>query len=151
TYLFSDTVRENIRSGNLSAGRDQIVAAAIRADADGLIAQLPQGYDTKVGAGGVPLSGGQMQRIALARALPRSPALRILDAGTSAPASLSEDFIQRYLMEKAGRQTVIVISHRLSTVRYADQVIVLQNGCVADQGSPRELFARQGFLSRLRE
>jgi len=151
TYLFSDTVRENIRYGNLSAGRDEIVAAAIRADADGFIAQLPQGYDTKVGAGGVPLSGGQMQRIALARALLRDPAILILDEATSALDSLSEDFIQQYLMENAGRQTVIVISHRLSTVRYADQVIVLQNGCVADQGSPRELFARQGFLSRLRE
>ena len=92
-----------------------------------------------------------MQRIALARALLRDPAILILDEATSALDSLSEEFIQQYLMEKAGRQTVVVISHRLSTVRYADQVIVLQNGCVADQGSPRELFARQGFLSRLRE
>jgi len=92
-----------------------------------------------------------MQRIALARALLRDPAILILDEATSALDSLSEEFIQQYLMEKAGQQTVVVISHRLSTVRYADQVIVLQNGCVADQGSPRELFARQGFLSRLRE
>jgi len=142
TYLFSDTVGENIRYGNLSASRDEIVAAAIRADADGFITQLPQGYDTKIGASGVPLSGGQMQRIALARALLRDPAILILDEATSALDSLSEDFIQQYLREKAGRQTVIVISHRLSTVRYADQVVVLQNGCVSDQGSPRELFLR---------
>jgi ABC-type multidrug transport system fused ATPase/permease subunit len=151
TYLFSDTVRENIRYGNLSSGSEEIIAAAVRADADGFIAQLPQGYDTKVGAGGVPLSGGQMQRIALARALLRDPAILILDEATSALDSLSEDFIQQYLREKAGRQTVIVISHRLSTVRYADRVVVLQSGRVADQGSPRELFARRGFLSRLRE
>ena len=151
TYLFNDTVGENIRYGNLSAGREEIVAAAIRADADGFIMLLPQGYDTKIGASGVPLSGGQMQRIALARALLRDPAILILDEATSALDSLSEDFIQQYLREKAGRQTVIVISHRLSTVRYADRVVVLQNGCVSDQGSPRELFARRGFLSRLRE
>jgi len=92
-----------------------------------------------------------MQRIALARAFLRDPAILILDEATSAVDSLSEDFIQQYLREKAGRQTVIVVSHRLSTVRYADQVIVLQNGRVADQGAPQELLSRRGFLSRLRE
>jgi subfamily B ATP-binding cassette protein MsbA len=151
TYLFSDSVRVNIHCGDLSAGWEEILAAAVRADAHNFIVQLPQGYETKIGAGGVALSGGQMQRIALARAFLRDPDILILDEATSALDSLSEEFIQEYLREKAGRQTVIVISHRLSTVRYADQVIVLQDGRVADQGPPKELFARRGFLSRLRE
>ena len=150
-YLFHTTVRENIRYGNLEASGDQIRAAALEADADAFISQLPQGYDTIIGDGGVTLSGGQIQRISLARALLRNPVLLILDEATSALDSISEDAIQEFLRKRAGRQTIVVISHRLSTVRYADQVIVLSNGCVSEQGSPKELLAQRGFVCRLRE
>jgi subfamily B ATP-binding cassette protein MsbA len=151
THLFSTTVRENIRYGRLDAGDDEINEAAIHADADAFIRNLPFGYETKIGNGGVPLSGGQTQRIALARAFLRKPDILILDEATSALDSVSEDSIQRALPCRIGRQTMIVISHRLSTVRYADHVIVLKNGRVTEQGSPRDLFRTRGFLSQLRE
>jgi subfamily B ATP-binding cassette protein MsbA len=151
THLFSTTVRENIRYGRLDAGDAEITEAAIRADADGFIRSLPGGYQTKIGNGGVPLSGGQAQRISLARAFLRNPDILILDEATSALDSVSEDSIQRALPRRSGRQTMIVISHRLSTVRHADHVIVLENGCVTGQGSSRELVRTRGFLSQLRE
>jgi ABC-type multidrug transport system fused ATPase/permease subunit len=151
TYLFSESVRENIRYGKLGASDEEIVAAAIEADADRFIRELPDAYETKVGNGGITLSGGQMQRIALARALLRDPAILILDEATSALDSISEDCIQKFLRKKAGRQTVIVISHRLSTVRHADHVIILSGGRITEQGSPKELLERRGFFFKLRE
>lgn len=151
THLFSTNVRENIRYGRLDASDEEVNEAAIHADADDFIRSLPNGYETKIGNGGVPLSGGQTQRISLARAFLRKPDILILDEATSALDSVSEDSIQRALPCRVGRQTMIVISHRLSTVRYADHVIVLKNGRVTEQGSPRELFRTRGFLSQLRE
>jgi subfamily B ATP-binding cassette protein MsbA len=151
SYLFAETVRENIRYGNLAAGENEVIDAAVQADADDFIRRLPDGYHTKVGNGGVPLSGGQTQRLALARAFLRKPAILILDEATSALDSVSEDCIQKYLRKTNGSQTVIVISHRLSTVKYADHIVVLNHGRVTEQGSPGDLFARRGFLSRLRE
>jgi ABC-type multidrug transport system fused ATPase/permease subunit len=150
-HLFSTTVRENILYGRLDASEDEISEAAIRADADGFIRNLPSGYQTKIGNGGISLSGGQAQRISLARAFLRNPDILILDEATSALDSVSEDSIQRALPCRSGRQTMIVISHRLSTVRYADHVIVLENGCVTGQGSSRELVRTRGFFSQLRE
>ena len=151
SYLFSTSVRENIRYGNLAASDEEVDRAAQQADADDFIRRLPNGYETKVGPAGVPLSGGQTQRLALARALLRNPSILILDEATSALDSISEDAIQRYLRPLDSSQTVIVISHRLSTVKYADYVVVLQNGRVTEQGYPADLFARRGLLSRLRE
>jgi ABC-type multidrug transport system fused ATPase/permease subunit len=150
-YLFQATVRENIRYGNLAASDQEVAQAAVQADADDFIRALPEGYDTRIGNGGVPLSGGQAQRVSLARALLRKPAILILDEATSALDSVSEDYVQRHLRRRAGTQTLIVISHRLSTVRYADHIVVLNQGRVAEQGPPSELFGRPGFLSRLRE
>ncbi|MBI1789610.1 MAG: ABC transporter ATP-binding protein [Acidobacteria bacterium] len=151
TYLFSATVRENIRYGNLAASDEEVARAAVEADADHFIRSLPEGYGTKIGPGGLALSGGQTQRLALARALLRKPAILILDEATSALDSVSEDTIQRYLQRRKGNPTVVVISHRLSTMRYADHVVVLHEGRISEQGSPKELFARRGFLFRLRE
>jgi subfamily B ATP-binding cassette protein MsbA len=151
SYLFGATVRENIRYGNLAASDTEVIDAAIVADADAFIRQLPEGYDTKIGNSGVSLSGGQTQRLALARAFLRKPPILILDEATSALDSISEDFIQRCLRHTGRSQTVIVISHRLSTVKYADHIVVLNKGRVTEQGSPQELFARRGFLSKLRE
>jgi subfamily B ATP-binding cassette protein MsbA len=151
SYLFGATVRENIRYGNLAASDAEVIDAAIVADADAFIRQLPEGYNTKIGNSGVSLSGGQTQRLALARAFLRKPPILILDEATSALDSISEDFIQHYLRHTGRSQTVIVISHRLSTVKYADHIVVLNKGRVTEQGSPQELFARRGFLSKLRE
>jgi subfamily B ATP-binding cassette protein MsbA len=151
SYLFAATVRENIRYGNLAASDDQVIDAAIQADADDFIRQLPDGYDTRIGSSGVALSGGQTQRLALARAFLRKPPILILDEATSALDSISEDSIQRYLRQTRREQTVIVISHRLSTVKYADHIVVLNQGRVTEQGSPQEMFARRGFFSKLRE
>ena len=151
TYLFSASVRENILYGNLDARDDEVMRAAVQADADDFIRWLPEGYETKIGNGGHQLSGGQTQRLALARAFLRKPSILILDEATSALDSISEEFIQGCLQRRAGQQTVVVISHRLSTVRHADHIVVLNQGRVTEQGSPRDLFARHGFLSRLRE
>lgn len=151
SYLFNATIRENIRYGNIDAPESQVIAAAIRADADDFIRGLPEAYDTKVGNEGVPLSGGQTQRLALARALLRGSSVLILDEATSALDSISEESIQNYLLDTPGSRTLIVISHRLSSVKYADHVVVLNKGRVVEEGSPRALFSRRGLLSRLQE
>lgn len=151
SYLFNATIRENIRYGNIAADESQVVAAAVQADADDFIRRLPEGYDTKVGTEGIPLSGGQTQRLALARALLRRAPVLILDEATSALDSISEEFIHKYLLHPPGSRTLVVISHRLSTVKYADHIVVLNRGRVAEEGSPAELFSRRGLLSRLRE
>jgi len=151
SYLFNATIRENIRYGNIDADESQLMAAAIQADADDFIRGLPEGYDTKVGNEGVPLSGGQTQRLALARALLRGSSVLILDEATSALDSISEESIQNHLLDTPGSRTLIVISHRLSSVKYADHIVVLSKGRVIEEGSPPELFSRRGLLSRLQE
>jgi ABC-type multidrug transport system fused ATPase/permease subunit len=151
SYLFNTTIRENIRYGNVAADDSQVITAAIQADADDFIRRLPHGYDTKVGNEGVPLSGGQTQRLALARALLRGAPVLILDEATSALDSISEESIQKYLLHSSGKRTLIVISHRLSSVKYADHIVVLNQGHVVEEGSPGELFSRRGLLSQLQE
>jgi ATP-binding cassette, subfamily B, bacterial MsbA len=151
SYLFNATIRENIRYGNNDADESQMIAAAIQADADDFIRGLPEGYDTKVGNEGVPLSGGQTQRLALARALLRGSSVLILDEATSALDSISEESIQNHMLDTPGSRTLIVISHRLSSVKYADHIVVLNKGRVIEEGCPSELFSRRGLLSRLQE
>lgn len=150
-YIFSATVRENIRYGATGASDAEVHAAAKHADVDSFVTHLPEGYDTKIGNGGARLSSGQVQRIALARAFVRNPSLLILDEATNALDSISEELIRRRLHALNRHCTVIVISHRLSTVSHADQVIVLSKGRVVEQGAPSELMTQRGFLSRLRE
>ena len=123
----------------------------MRADAHSFITALPDGYNTRVGSGELQLSSGQMQRIALARAFLRKAPLLILDEATNALDSLSEDVIQEFLRDRSLGQTVIVISHRLSTVKFADQAIVLNAGRIVESGSPRDLAARHGLFSRLKD
>jgi ABC-type multidrug transport system fused ATPase/permease subunit len=150
-HIFKATIRENIQCGRLNAAADEVVEAAMRADAHSFITALPDGYNTRVGSGELQLSSGQMQRIALARAFLRKAPLLILDEATNALDSLSEDVIQEFLRDRSLGQTVIVISHRLSTVKFADQAIVLNAGRIVESGSPRELAARHGLFSRLKD
>ncbi len=149
TYLFSTTVQENIAYGRLDATQDDIVAAAKLANAHEFISQLPQGYDTKVGDRGIRLSGGQRQRLALARAIIRNPEILILDEATNALDSISEYSIQEVLNSFGQNRTVIVIAHRLSTIEQADQIIVLEEGRVKEQGSMQHLLKINGLFAKL--
>jgi subfamily B ATP-binding cassette protein MsbA len=148
-YIFSTTVRENIAYGCLDATEAEIIAAAKQANAHEFIMQLPQGYDTKVGDRGIRLSGGQRQRIALARAIIRNPEILILDEATNALDTISEHLIQEALDTFSHNRTVIVIAHRLSTIEQADQIIVLENGRVVEQGNLQHLLQLNGLFAKL--
>jgi len=143
-FLFSATVRENIAFGRPEATMDEVIRAARAARIHDFIATLPQGYDTLVGERGVNLSGGQKQRMAIARALLTDPRILILDDSTSSVDVETERLIQEALAELMQGRTTFVIAHRLSTLRAADKVVVLEGGCVVEQGTHRELLARGG-------
>jgi subfamily B ATP-binding cassette protein MsbA len=147
--LFNATVAENIAYGDLSAGRERICAAAEVAGAAEFIEALPHGYETDVGDRGVRLSGGQRQRIALARTILRDPEILLLVEPTNALDVETERAFQAALQRFSAGRTVIVIAHRLSTVEGADQVVVLENGRVAETGAPRDLLARPGRFAQL--
>ena len=148
-YIFNATVQENIAYGRLDATKDEIVAAAKLANAHEFITQLPHEYDTKVGDRGLRLSGGQRQRIALARAIIRNPEILILDEATNALDSISEQLIQEALNTLSQNRTVIVIAHRLSTIEQADQIIVLQEGRVIEQGTLQHLLRLDGLFAQM--
>ncbi len=148
-YLFHGTIRENIAYADQSAGNEAIENAASLAGANDFIESFPKGYDTIVGDRGVKLSGGQRQRISLARAILRQPPLLILDEATSAVDTRTEEIIQRNLNQfKDGRMTVAV-AHRLSTIRDADQIIVLVDGVVVERGAHDDLISQQGVYADL--
>lgn len=149
TFLFHATLRENIGFAWPEASQQEIVAAAKAAYAHEFILGLPRGYETVGGDRGVQLSGGQRQRIALARALLRRPEILILDEATSALDSESERLIQRALEERRGKQTVIAIAHRLSTVAHADQILVLAEGRLVEEGTHASLLKRGGIYAHL--
>jgi ATP-binding cassette subfamily B protein len=142
SFLFSDTVAGNIAFGRPDATREQIVAAARAAEADGFIAALPQGYDTVVGEKGLTLSGGQRQRVALARALLTDPAILVLDDATSAVDPQVEAEIHETLRRVMHGRTTLLIAHRRSTLQLAQRIAVLDQGRLVDQGSHEELMAR---------
>ena len=151
TFLFSGSVFENIAYALPSASVDQVIAAAKAAHAHDFIQALPQGYQTQLGERGVNLSAGQRQRLAVARALLRDPAIIVFDEATSNLDSESEHLIQEAVERLAVGRTVIVIAHRLSTVRRADQILVIERGRIAESGPHHELVARNGIYSRLCE
>jgi ATP-binding cassette subfamily B protein len=148
-FLFSKTLRENIRLGRSSAAEHEIVEAASAACVHDAILEFDAGYDTLVGERGVTLSGGQRQRVALARALLERPAILILDDALSAVDTETETMILDALRKRQGRQTTIVIAHRLSTVMRADRILVLDWGRVIQQGTHERLIAEGGLYRRL--
>jgi ATP-binding cassette, subfamily B, bacterial len=148
-FLFQGTVRENIAYGRPDATDADIEAAARLAEAHEFVAAMPAGYDTVVGERGQKLSGGQRQRISIARAILRDPAILLLDEATSAVDNETEAAIQRSLARVARGRTAIVVAHRLSTVRHADRIWVLERGTVAEAGTHDELLAAGGLYAAL--
>jgi subfamily B ATP-binding cassette protein MsbA len=149
TVLLNDTVRANIGYGSPGATPEQVEAAATAANAAGFIAALPEGYETMLGERGTRLSGGQRQRIAIARALLRDPPILILDEATSALDTESERLVQQAIERLMQDRTVLVIAHRLATVRDADEIVVLDAGRVVQRGSHEELLRAGGLYRRL--
>jgi subfamily B ATP-binding cassette protein MsbA len=149
TFLFNDSVRNNIAYACHDVTDDQIVDAAKRANAYEFIVNLPQGFDTLIGDRGVMLSGGQRQRLAIARALLRDPEILILDEATSALDTVSERLVQQAIDELSRDRTTLVIAHRLSTVQKAHQIAVLDKGRVAEIGTHTELLKKGGLYAQL--
>ncbi|KAF8668617.1 hypothetical protein HU200_051792 [Digitaria exilis] len=144
--LFATSIRENIKFGKEDATEEEIVASAKAANAHGFISQLPQGYDTQVGERGIQMSRGQKQRIAIARAILRSPKILLLDEATSALDTSSEHVVQEALELASMGRTTIVVAHRLSTIRKADMIVVMQYGEVKELGSHHELNENEDGL-----
>ncbi len=148
TFLFNDTVRANISYGG-SYSQTEIEEAARRAYAHQFIVQLPNGYDTVIGERGFRLSGGEKQRMAIARAILKNPAILIMDEATSALDSESEKYVKEALDDLMKGRTVVAIAHRLSTIRQADRIVVLQDGKILEIGKHEELLSQGGLYERL--
>ena len=144
TFLFNTSLANNIAFGTPHASKEQVVEAAVKAQAAGFIDSLPDGYDTLVGERGFRLSGGQRQRISLARAILRDPELLILDEATSALDTQSERLVQEALEHFERQHTVLVIAHRLSTVVNADEILLMDKGRIVERGQHAQLISTSG-------
>ena len=147
--LFNDTVRENIAFGKPGVSEGDIIEAARMAYADEFIRQLPEKYNTFIGERGLKLSGGQRQRIAIARAILKNPPVLILDEATSSLDSVSEALVQKALDELMKGRTTIVVAHRLSTIKHADRILLIESGKIADMGSHEELIEKNPMYKEL--
>ena len=147
-YLFNDTIRNNIRFGNPEATEDEIIAAAKAARCHDFITALPDGYDTVVGEGGGTLSGGEKQRISIARAMLKNAPIIILDEATASIDPENEHLIQQALSELTAGKTVITIAHRLATIEHSDQSLVVDNGRIVQKGTRSELITQEGLYRR---
>lgn len=149
TMLFNGSVYDNILYGRLDATSEEVIAAAKAANAHNFIQELPEGYDTMLGDRGVNISGGQRQRISIARAILKNPQILILDEATSALDTESERVVQEALDRLMVGRTSFVIAHRLSTIKNADRILVMEKGCLVEDGSHDELMAKDGLYAHL--
>ncbi len=149
TVLFNDTIGYNIAYGDPSATTEEVQEAARAAQIDGFIKRLPEGYDTQVGERGLKLSGGEKQRVAIARTLLKKPAMLIFDEATSALDSKTERAFQEELLGLAKNRTTLIIAHRLSTIIHADQILVMEHGQIVEQGTHIELLALNGKYAEM--
>ena len=149
TVLFNDTIRYNIRYGRWDASDAEVEEAARQAQIDGFIARAPKGYETEVGERGLKLSGGEKQRVAIARTILKGPPILVLDEATSALDSHTEKDIQDELERVSKNRTTLVIAHRLSTIVDADEILVLDHGAIVERGTHRELLAKTGLYASM--
>jgi ABC-type transport system involved in Fe-S cluster assembly fused permease/ATPase subunit len=149
TVLFNDTIRYNIRYGRPDATDEEVVEAARMAQIHDFVMSLPKGYDSLVGERGLKLSGGEKQRVSIARTILKGPPILILDEATSALDSFTEHQIQEALKKVSENRTTLVIAHRLSTVIDADEIIVLERGQVAERGTHEELLSENGIYAAM--
>ena len=148
-YLFNASIRDNILYGRLDASEEEIVEAAKRANIHNYVMTLPEGYDTQIGERGVRLSGGQKQRLSIARVFLKNPPILILDEATSALDNTTEILIQQALDELCRGRTTLVVAHRLSTIKNADEIAVIDGGNIVEQGTHDELMAKDGVYRSL--
>lgn len=147
--LFSDTIMENIRIGRRNATDEEVIAVAKAACCDEFISRFPQGYQTVIGENGSTLSGGERQRISIARALLKDAPIVLLDEATASLDVENETKIQAGISELVRNKTVLIIAHRMRTVANADKIVVLENGSVAEMGTPEELKKKNGIFARM--
>ncbi|MFN3699486.1 MAG: ABC transporter ATP-binding protein, partial [Dictyoglomus sp.] len=149
SIIFHGTVKENISYGKPYVSMEEIIEAAKMARAHEFIMRLPKGYDTVIGEGGIGLSGGQIQRIAIARTILLKPRLIILDEATSALDAESEAYVQEALEELMKGKTAFIVAHRFSTIKRSDRIIVLEDGKIVEEGTHEELLRRGGVYTRI--
>ena len=147
-YLFEDTIANNIRFGKPEASQEEVIEAAKKASCHDFILSLPDGYDTKIGEGGASLSGGERQRISIARAIIKDAPIIILDEATANVDPENEEALMQAIQALTRDKTIIMIAHRLKTVEHADQILVLDQGRIVEQGKHKDLLAKQGIYSK---